>query len=223
MDDRFHDAPKCVHGNRRGPDGVAVHGRRSCGRGKSDTTAAGGPRGSPRVDVVFCFWQCDKENHGWREGPPLTVPCESSDLLAGPSPSGKVSFEQKKNTAFRRSPRTLTQNIGRLFRQTADVRGPEPRPAVELPILPHIVPSSAPARGGQAAVSGGMGCCRRLWLRLATLIFPNRTCRSLGTSFASAGLFAPVLDKTHDISTTSRSRVISTHSGEVPLSYGTGF
>ena len=31
--------------------------------------------GSPRVDVVFCFWQCDKENHGWREGPPLTVPC----------------------------------------------------------------------------------------------------------------------------------------------------
>ena len=29
----------------------------------------------PRVDVAFCFWQCDKENHGWREGPPLTVPC----------------------------------------------------------------------------------------------------------------------------------------------------
>src|ERR1039458_336525 len=92
-----------------------------------------------------------------------------------------------------------------------------------LPILPHIVPPSAPARGGQAAVSGGMGCCRRLWLRLATLIFPNRTCRSLGTSFASAGLFAPLLDQTHDSSTTSRSRVISTHSGEVPLSYGTRF
>jgi hypothetical protein len=28
--------------------------------------------GSPRVDVVFRLWQCDKENHGWREGPPLT-------------------------------------------------------------------------------------------------------------------------------------------------------
>jgi hypothetical protein len=41
-----------------------------------------------RVEVVFCFWQCDKENHGWREGPPLTVACESFDLLAGPSPSG---------------------------------------------------------------------------------------------------------------------------------------
>jgi hypothetical protein len=27
--------------------------------------------GSPRLDVVFCFWQCDKKNHGWREGPPV--------------------------------------------------------------------------------------------------------------------------------------------------------
>jgi hypothetical protein len=25
--------------------------------------------GSPRVDVVLRFRQCDKENHGWREGP----------------------------------------------------------------------------------------------------------------------------------------------------------
>ena len=25
-------------------------------------------RDHPRVDVVFHFWQCDKENHGWREG-----------------------------------------------------------------------------------------------------------------------------------------------------------
>jgi hypothetical protein len=30
--------------------------------------AAGGPTGSPRVDVVFRLWQCDKKNHGWREG-----------------------------------------------------------------------------------------------------------------------------------------------------------
>ena len=48
--------------------------------------------GSPRLDVVFRLWQCDKENHRWRGGPPLTVACESFDLLAGPSPSGKVSF-----------------------------------------------------------------------------------------------------------------------------------
>ena len=43
--------------------------------------------GLPRVDVVLRLWQCDKENHGWREGPPLTVLCQSVDLLAGPSPS----------------------------------------------------------------------------------------------------------------------------------------
>jgi hypothetical protein len=30
--------------------------------------------GSPRV--VFRLWQCDKENHGWREGPPVTVLCQ---------------------------------------------------------------------------------------------------------------------------------------------------
>jgi len=30
-------------------------------------------RGHPGVDLVFRFWQCDKENHGWREGLPLTV------------------------------------------------------------------------------------------------------------------------------------------------------
>ena len=38
----------------------------------------------------------------------------SFDLLAGPSPSGKVSFERKKNTAFAGlPPTTLTHNIGR--------------------------------------------------------------------------------------------------------------
>jgi hypothetical protein len=45
--------------------------------------------GSPRVYVVFHLWQCDKENHGWREGPPVTVlSAKVFDLLAGPSPSG---------------------------------------------------------------------------------------------------------------------------------------
>ena len=40
----------------------------------------------PRVDVVIYLWQCDKENHGWREGQPLTVPAKfrSEDR---PSPS----------------------------------------------------------------------------------------------------------------------------------------
>jgi hypothetical protein len=43
-------------------------------------------RDHPRVDVVFHFWQCDKENHGWRAGLPLTVAAKfrSEDR---PSPS----------------------------------------------------------------------------------------------------------------------------------------
>ena len=54
--------------------------------GKPDIAAAGGPTGSPRVDVVFRLWQCDKENHGWREGPPLTVAAKFRSE-ARPSPS----------------------------------------------------------------------------------------------------------------------------------------
>ncbi len=52
--------------------------------------------GLPRNDVVFRFWQCDKENHGWREGPPMTLPCQSFDLLAGPSPSRRNQLRTKK-------------------------------------------------------------------------------------------------------------------------------
>jgi hypothetical protein len=42
------------------------------------------------------LWQCDKENHGWREGPPLTVLWQSVDLLVGPAPSGKSQFQTKE-------------------------------------------------------------------------------------------------------------------------------
>ena len=44
--------------------------------------------GSPRDDVVFRLWQCDKENHGWREGPPLTVPAKVSICWSGLHPPG---------------------------------------------------------------------------------------------------------------------------------------
>jgi hypothetical protein len=69
--------------------------------------------GLPRNDVVFRLWQCDKENHGWREGPPLTVPCQSFDLLAGPSPSRQNQLRTKKEYSFA-SPgaRASNQNIG---------------------------------------------------------------------------------------------------------------
>jgi len=73
--------------------------------------------GSPRVDVVFRLWQCDKENHGWREGPPVTVLCQVFDLLAGPSPSGLISFERKQEYCFTSLP-PAPQNIGR-FKTTS--------------------------------------------------------------------------------------------------------
>jgi hypothetical protein len=65
---------------------------------------------------VFGLGQCDKENHGWREGPPLTVFWQSVDLLAGPSPSRTVSSEREKNTALDHSagpaPRILAAYCG---------------------------------------------------------------------------------------------------------------
>jgi hypothetical protein len=61
-----------------------------------DIAAVGDPMRLPRNDVVFRLWQCDKENHGWREGPPLTVPCQSFDLLTGPSPSRQNQLRTKK-------------------------------------------------------------------------------------------------------------------------------
>ena len=68
--------------------------------------------GLPRDDVVFRLRQCDKENHGWREGPPLTGSCQSFDLLAGPSPSRQNQLRTKKEyylpaLAARSSIRTL--------------------------------------------------------------------------------------------------------------------
>ncbi len=70
--------------------------------------------GSPRVDVVFRLWQCDKKNHGWREGPPLTVPCQSFDLLPGLHPPVKSVSNEKRILLYigRRQP--LNQTFGRI-------------------------------------------------------------------------------------------------------------
>ncbi len=67
----------------------------------------------PRLDVVLGVWQCDKENHGWREGPPLTVACKVSICWPGLHPPGKVRFKLKKNTA-RGSREHVNRDIGRL-------------------------------------------------------------------------------------------------------------
>ncbi len=68
---------------------------------------------SPRLDVVLRLWQCDKKNHGWREGPPLTVACKVSICWPGLHPPGKIRFKRKKNTASDRTPRAPHLNIGR--------------------------------------------------------------------------------------------------------------
>ena len=60
----------------------------------------------------------------------MTVPCQSFDLLAGPSPSGKISFERKKNTAFRRWPRALIRTLAGFFARDVDVALAAPGPPV---------------------------------------------------------------------------------------------
>jgi hypothetical protein len=57
--------------------------------------------------------QCDKENHGWREGPPLTLAWKRFDLLAGPSPSRHHQIQTKKNTLQPGRRDSLYLNIGR--------------------------------------------------------------------------------------------------------------
>jgi len=56
-------------------------------------------------DTIACAKKkpCDKENHGWREVPPVTVLCQVFDLPAGHLPAKSVSNENK-NAALRRWP-----------------------------------------------------------------------------------------------------------------------
>ena len=81
--------------------------------------------GLPRLDVVFRLWQCDKQNHGWREGPPLTVPCQDSICWPGLHPPGKISSERKKNTplAAPLAARSSIRTLAGLKRQTVKVIG----------------------------------------------------------------------------------------------------
>jgi hypothetical protein len=52
--------------------------------------------GSPRVDVVFRLWQCDKENHGWRGGPPLTVAAKVPIRWPGLHPPAKSASNETR-------------------------------------------------------------------------------------------------------------------------------
>jgi hypothetical protein len=62
--------------------------------------------GSPRVDVVFRLWQCDKKNHRWREGSPRPFPAKVSICWPGLHPPAN-QLRTKKNTAFRWGSRSL--------------------------------------------------------------------------------------------------------------------
>jgi|ERR1700738_5046028 hypothetical protein len=59
-------------------------------------------RGHPEW-VAFSLGQCDKKNHGWREGLPLTAPCQVS-TVTGLHPPGKSMSNEKRilPSAFRR-------------------------------------------------------------------------------------------------------------------------
>ena len=88
--------------------------------------------GLPRDDVVFRLWQCDKENHGWREGPPLTVPCQSFDLLGRAFTLATKSASNEKEyylapTGARSSIRTLAGFFARTTELLTVVAGLRPQ------------------------------------------------------------------------------------------------
>ena len=64
--------------------------------------------GSPRLDIVFRFWQCDKKNHGWREGPPLTVLCQSFRSAGRAFTLRLNQFRTKKEYSFTLPPASLS-------------------------------------------------------------------------------------------------------------------
>ena len=76
------------------------------------------------VDVVFRLWQCDKKNQGWREGPPLTVPCQSFDLLPGLHPPVKSVSIEKRILLYVGRREAHNQNFGRFKTTIRSLRVP---------------------------------------------------------------------------------------------------
>ena len=77
--------------------------------------------GSPRVAVVFRFWQGDKENHGWREGPPATVLSQSFRSAGRAFTLRLNQFRTKTRILLYVVDRKPPQNIGR-FKTTIRLR-----------------------------------------------------------------------------------------------------
>ena len=81
-----------------------------------DCVVAANLRELPRLDVVFRLRQCDKENHRWREGLPLTVALPKFRSAGRPSPSRQSPIQTKKRIPLsveQREP--LIRGIGQLF------------------------------------------------------------------------------------------------------------
>jgi hypothetical protein len=57
-------------------------------------------RDNLRVDVVFCLWQCDKKNHGWREGPAADRSLLKSRSAGRPFTLRLSQFRTKKEYSF---------------------------------------------------------------------------------------------------------------------------
>jgi hypothetical protein len=90
-------------------------------------------------DIVFRVKQCDKENHGWREGPPLNVPCQSSVCWSGLHPPGKSVSNKKRILLFRSRRRDLLTTLAGNYALLGDSSGQHPgnRSAAALkPISP---------------------------------------------------------------------------------------
>jgi hypothetical protein len=73
-------------------------------------TADGSFSGKPTYrEVILCLRQCDEENHGWREGPPLRLAWKRFARLPWPSPSRLIRFKDSNEKRIllhteRRSP-----------------------------------------------------------------------------------------------------------------------
>ena len=88
--------------------------------------------GSPRVDVVFRLWQCDKENHGWCEGPPVTVLCQSFRSAGRAFTLRLNQFQTKTRILLYVVGRQPPQNTGR-FKTTRQDLSLQKRPRLGRP------------------------------------------------------------------------------------------
>jgi hypothetical protein len=59
-----------------------------------------GDCGLSRPGLVFSVRQCDKKNHGWREGLPLKRTLPGIDLVTGLHPPGKLVPNEKRILPF---------------------------------------------------------------------------------------------------------------------------